>query len=367
MKNIRILLMSFGLILPLLVTGTANSLFVGVGDFSNSGISDLFEIDLNTNGATGLGSVNVHGMAANSIDNIVYFTSTVGTGTTFNNLYEYNISTSTLTQVSVITNNGAEFRVDGLGYYDGTLYGWAQFEENGVPIGLYSIDIVSGVAILLMDGTAFGSGISGIDIDPLTGIVYGVDDNINQIVQINHTGNTMTNVASYPAGISDVDGLAIDDQSNLYLVDDQGTDIQIYNLVSSSYTGTIPSPIGINATFSGGAAIFCPPPTTVPTMGEWGLIVLALLVLSFGTVFMMRHQTAIAGMGETSMSQSSGIPFDRASYGKMLIVVMIGLVAVFVVSVLVFGYEMTNADVPGSLIAGPIAAYLLHLLFGKKK
>ena len=109
------------------------------------------------------------------------------------------------------------------------------------------------------------------------------------------------------------------------------------------------------------------PPSTVPTMGEWGLIILALLVLSFATVFMMRRQTAIAGMGEVSMSQSSGIPFDKSSFGKMLASVMIGLVAVFAVAVLVFGYEMTNADVPGSLIAGPIAAYLLHLLFGKKK
>ena len=107
--------------------------------------------------------------------------------------------------------------------------------------------------------------------------------------------------------------------------------------------------------------------TAVPTMGEWGLIILALLVLSFGTVFMMRRRASLAGAGNVSMSQSGGIPFDRASFGKMLAVVMIGFVAIVAISVLVFGYEMTNADVPGSLIAGPIAAYLLHLLFGAKK
>lgn len=102
-------------------------------------------------------------------------------------------------------------------------------------------------------------------------------------------------------------------------------------------------------------------------MGEWGLIILALLVLSFGTVFMMRRQTAMAGAGNVSMSQNSGIPFDRASFGRMLAEVAVGLAATFSIAVLGFGYEMTNADVPGALIAAPIAAYLLHLLFGAKK
>ena len=112
----------------------------------------------------------------------------------------------------------------------------------------------------------------------------------------------------------------------------------------------------------------CPscPAATIPTMGEWGLIILALLVLCFATVFMMRRQTAIAGMGNVSMSGTGGIPFDKASYTKMLVTVMIGLAVVFAVAVSLFGYEMTNADVPGSLIAGPVLAYLLHLMFSKK-
>ncbi len=103
----------------------------------------------------------------------------------------------------------------------------------------------------------------------------------------------------------------------------------------------------------------------VPTMGEWGLIILALLTLSFGTVFMMRSRMAVAGMGNVSVS--SGIPFNRAAYGKLLAVVMAGLAASFAVAVFAFGYEMTAADVPGSLIAGPIFAYLLHLLAPAKK
>ena len=116
------------------------------------------------------------------------------------------------------------------------------------------------------------------------------------------------------------------------------------------------------------ALLFCttPTPPSIPTMGEWGLIILGLLVLCFATVFMMLRQTALAGMGNVSMSGTGGIPFDKTSYGKMLVGVMIGMAGVFAVTVSVFGYEMTNADVPGSLMAGPVLAYLLHLMVKKK-
>ena len=101
-------------------------------------------------------------------------------------------------------------------------------------------------------------------------------------------------------------------------------------------------------------------------MGEWGLIILALLVLSFGTVFMMQRQTGLAGAGNQSVSAGSTIPFDQTTFAQMLLGVLVTLALVFVLSVWGFGYEMTQADLPGSLIAAPIAAYLLHLIFGKK-
>ncbi|MCB0522817.1 MAG: IPTL-CTERM sorting domain-containing protein [Saprospiraceae bacterium] len=103
----------------------------------------------------------------------------------------------------------------------------------------------------------------------------------------------------------------------------------------------------------------------VPTMGQWGLIILALLTLSFGTVFLMRSRMAVAGAGNVSMG--SGIPFDKSSYGKMLAAVMASVAVVFAVAVAAFGYEMTSADVPGSLLAGPVLAYLLHLLVPSRK
>ncbi|MEO1259069.1 MAG: IPTL-CTERM sorting domain-containing protein [Bacteroidota bacterium] len=101
----------------------------------------------------------------------------------------------------------------------------------------------------------------------------------------------------------------------------------------------------------------------VPTMGEWGMILFALIMLSFGVIFVMRQQVAVAGMGNVSASAfNETLPFNKTIFGRVLGYVMIGLAATFAVAIAAFGYEMTNADVPGSLLAGPALAYLIHLV-----
>ncbi|HFA49253.1 MAG TPA: hypothetical protein ENJ95_09575 [Bacteroidetes bacterium] len=111
----------------------------------------------------------------------------------------------------------------------------------------------------------------------------------------------------------------------------------------------------------------CVAGAVVPTMGQWATILFALIMLSFGVVFVMRQQVAVAGMGNAASSFSSGIPFDKSIFGKILAYVMLGLALVFAVAISAFGYEMTNADVPGSLLAGPALAYLIHLVAMAKK
>lgn len=61
------------------------------------------------------------------------------------------------------------------------------------------------------------------------------------------------------------------------------------------------------------------------------------------------------------MDFNQNIPFDKSSYFRILPLVWIGLAVFFSVSVLGFGYELTDADVPGSLIAGAVGAYLIHV------
>ena len=62
------------------------------------------------------------------------------------------------------------------------------------------------------------------------------------------------------------------------------------------------------------------------------------------------------------MDFNKKIPFDKHSYFRILPLVWAGLAAVFAIAVFGFGYEMTDADVPGGLIAGAAGAYLIHVV-----
>ena len=116
----------------------------------------------------------------------------------------------------------------------------------------------------------------------------------------------------------------------------------------------------------GGICMAC---KQIPTLGQWGLILLSLLILTFGVVALRKHEPvlAMAGQGTSTSSNNRSLPFNKAAFSKMLIVVMVGLAVVFAVAIGFYGYEMTAADVPGSLVTGPLLAYLLHLVFPKKK
>ena len=110
----------------------------------------------------------------------------------------------------------------------------------------------------------------------------------------------------------------------------------------------------------------CSNVATIPTMGQWALIIFGLLLLSFGTVALRRRELVAAGGSNASFSINE-IPFDKNIYTRALLTVALGLVIVFALAIALFGYVLTSADVPGSLLAIPIAAYLLHLLLGSKE
>ncbi|HHM20584.1 MAG TPA: IPTL-CTERM sorting domain-containing protein, partial [Bacteroidetes bacterium] len=99
-----------------------------------------------------------------------------------------------------------------------------------------------------------------------------------------------------------------------------------------------------------------------PTMGQWATILFALIMLSFGVVYVMRRQMVLAGTGTAPEAFGQPLPFDKNLFGKILAYVMVALAVVFAIAIGAFGYEMTNADVPGSLLAGPLLAYFIHLV-----
>ena len=143
----------------------------------------------------------------------------------------------------------------------------------------------------------------------------------------------------------------------------------IFHLPGVGFTMTVDRPASPFPLMTGGTCAAC---MQIPTLGQWGLILLGLLILTFGVVALRSRQTVLAPSGLAGTSGSSfpvnlrSLPFNGAAYRRMLAFVMLGFVAVFAVAVFAFGYEMNVADVPGSLVAGPLLAYLLHL-FGKNE
>lgn len=106
--------------------------------------------------------------------------------------------------------------------------------------------------------------------------------------------------------------------------------------------------------------------TPIPTMGEWGIFLFALLILTLGTVTASLQQMASASDAPVSFSIKH-LPFDKGVYNYWLVRVALFLVGIFTLAVVLFGYEMTNADVPGILLTIPLAAYFLHFVMGEKK
>jgi len=104
----------------------------------------------------------------------------------------------------------------------------------------------------------------------------------------------------------------------------------------------------------------------IPTLSEWGLITLALLLMTLGAVKMAVGSVALAGTGSKNLPMPSGnsfrLPFDMAIFRKALNVTAILAIIGFAICFAIFG-SIFIPDIIGVAIAGPIFAYLAHLLY----
>ncbi|MEZ4687634.1 MAG: LamG domain-containing protein [Bacteroidia bacterium] len=118
------------------------------------------------------------------------------------------------------------------------------------------------------------------------------------------------------------------------------------------------APAACSAGASGGPGM-----TGIPTMSEWGLIIFGLIMFGLSLVFGVQHKMAMAG--NAAVSGRYRLPFDMKRFMRILPLVYLAIAAIFAIA-LFFGYELTNADIPGSLIAGAIVVYLIQFIGGLK-
>jgi len=97
----------------------------------------------------------------------------------------------------------------------------------------------------------------------------------------------------------------------------------------------------------------------IPTLGEWCLILLTLLLLTTGTLVMIEPSLSVAGVQSFSFRN---LPFDRVQYFKSWLQVVLGVGLLFIIAILGLGYEVTSADPFGAILCSFVTAYWLYIL-----
>jgi len=264
-------------ILALLVISSSASaqLFVGTATNASGFTNDTFEVNVTSGVATPLFSRAVWGATYDFINNRVLFTSDGGIGG--DQLYQWIPGTAAPTLVGTIVDAaGGPFRIDGLAISGGNLYG---SRAAGILDGIYSIDMGTLVATLIIPTT---DSISGIDANPATGEVYGVNDTAGELVKIDIGAGTITTVVAYPPAEDDIDGLAVSPGGLAYLIPDDPTpgEFFVYNLNTDAYETPLIGPWTGVDTFSGGAYMESPVNVPIPSLSRLGLLLMALMLVA---------------------------------------------------------------------------------------
>jgi hypothetical protein len=176
----------------------------------------------------------------------------------FNNgstLYEWPIG-GTVTQLGTIVDTlGATQSVVGLAFYNGELYAIKNIANEAV----YKINTSTLVARVHIDYIDADFDLGGLAIDQNTGIIYATNDDTTPfgsgLFRINTDGSG-TLIAAYPAGQTDIDGLAISNSGIAYLITDEPGFVYVYDLNTSAYLTPLNNPWTSAEVFSAGTWIY---------------------------------------------------------------------------------------------------------------
>ena len=184
----------------------------------------------------------------------------------------FDIGGLTPTNHGTMMYNAASVNFVGLGFdADGNLVGTRNIATEAV----YKIDTGALTATLAYQyPSAYDFG--GLDVDAATNILYGLSDtNTAGLYKIDVDAQTQSFLAGYPAGQTDIDGLAVYNDTAYYVTDGPLTSqpfFYIYDVTTGTQTGTLPSPFTGSGTFCAGAFISSvPAPGTLCAIGMLGL------------------------------------------------------------------------------------------------
>jgi len=178
-------------------------------------------------------------------------------------------------------------------------------------------------------------------------------------------------------GTTDIDFVAGQEEV-LFTFENAGSCVETIQLMEAGDPFTPPNSASVNAgneitVFGGGndnswsgntgeVICDCNPETNIPTLGQWGLINLALLLVTFGAIKMTATRFVFSGATNISLPiTNTFLPFDIPIFRIALKTTAVLTVIGFGICFTVYG-AIFMPDILGMSLAGPIFAYLLHLV-----
>jgi|GEM_PF-1459999 len=149
----------------------------------------------------------------------------------------------------------------------------------------------------------------------------------------------------------------------------QPFDISVFVLADGAtlFTLSIMDNAGASDAITAATACSCsqPPVNDIPTLSEWGLITLALLLMTYGSLKLVGSIT-IAGVNNLHLPipniMDLQLPFNHKILFKSLALTAILIITGFTICFAIYN-QIFLTDIFGMLIAGPIFIYLMHLLY----
>ncbi|MCY3001345.1 MAG: hypothetical protein NTV21_06035 [Planctomycetota bacterium] len=233
-----------------LLASVAQAQLVVANDQSST--ATIWHIDVTTGAATALYSgtgaeAKAWGMAYDAGTNTLYWNNG---GNLYSSPYQNPLVPTLL---GALTYNSASVNYVSLSFANGKLYGTRNITTEAV----YEIDVATRVGTLLYAyPTTFDFG--GLEHDASTGILYGLTDAaatplVRGLYSIDPVAQTTTFLAPYPAGETDIDGLAVANGLAYYVSDGPNTtqaNFYVFDVATGLQVGTVPSPFTGSGTFS---------------------------------------------------------------------------------------------------------------------
>lgn len=107
------------------------------------------------------------------------------------------------------------------------------------------------------------------------------------------------------------------------------------------------------------------PTATVPTLSEWGAILMFLLMLAAGTYFLV-GRGSFAALGPEVAAGHLAEPIKPLDL-RLLVKVTLAVEGVILLGLLLLSSVVTMIDVGGALVSGLVIAFTLHLMIGRMR